>query len=439
MTKITRACIAVVGAMLLSSQVSAENWPQWRGPNFDGSTTETHLPNTLDPKANLAWSTELPGPGCATPVIFGDRIFFSAVDKNTKKLLALCAGKTDGKILWTKEIGQGSIHNERNDLASPSPICDAKMAWFYYGSGDLVAFDHDGKQLWARNLQKDYGNFNYQWLYGASPLLHGGKLYVPVLHRDRPVGRGNAAASSNPAESYLLCLDPATGKNLWRHIRPTDAISESQEAYTTPIPMDVNGKTQIILAGGDHVTGHDADTGRELWRSPTYNPTKIASWRTVTSACAGDGLVFASPPKGGPMFAVKPNGGDSNVPAELAWTNPAVTTDVCAPLFYQGQLFVLDGDHKKPLYCLDPKSGEKKWTAPLGGNSVFRASPTGADGKIYCMSEAGDLVIVSAADGKILDRHSLGSESPARSSIVACDGQIFIRTADHLYAFGKKG
>ena len=434
MNKLTQACITVTGAMLLAMPLQAENWTQWRGPQQNGSTAEKGLPEKLDPKENLAWSTELPGASCATPVIFGDRIFFTAVEKNTQKLLALCANKTDGKILWTKTVGD-SRHNERNDFASPSPITDGKTVWFYFGSGDLVAFDLDGKEIWARNLQKDFGDFHMQWLYAASPLLHGGKLYVPVLHRDVPVHTKEPSAAR--ADSYLLCVDPATGKDLWRIVRPNDAIAESKEAYTTPIPIEVAGKTQIVIVGGDCVTGHDADNGKELWRSPNYNPTKIQSWRTVASACAGDGLIFASPPKRGPMFAVKPNAGETPA-AELAWKSPDISTDVCVPLFYQDHLYVLDGDRKAPLYCLDPKTGEKKWTVELGGGKVFRASPTGADGKIYCMNEAGDIWVVSAADGKILDKHSLGTETPARSSIVVSDGLVIVRTADHLYAFGNK-
>ena len=308
----TRACIAMAGVMLLSTSVRADNWAQWRGPHFDGSTAETHLPDALDVKSNLAWSTEMPGPGCATPVVFGDRIFFTALDKSTKKLLALCAGKGDGKILWSKEIGYGNVSNQRNDMASPSPITDGKTVWFYYGTGDLVAFDYTGTQRWARNLEKDFGKFHMQWISSASPLLFNGKLYVPVLHRDVPIPSRGAgpSATAAPSESYLLCVDPATGKDLWRIIRPTDALDESQESYATPLPIEVGGKSQIVIVGGDFVTGHDPDNGKELWRTPNYNPSKSRTYRTVASACAGDGLVFASPPKHGPMFAIQPNGGE---------------------------------------------------------------------------------------------------------------------------------
>ena len=435
----TRACIAMAGVMLLSTSVRADNWAQWRGPHFDGSTAETHLPDALDVKSNLAWSTEMPGPSCATPVVFGDRIFFTALDKSTKKLLALCAGKGDGKILWSKEIGYGNVSNQRNDMASPSPITDGKTVWFYYGTGDLVAFDYTGTQRWARNLEKDFGKFHMQWISSASPLLFNGKLYVPVLHRDVPIPSRGAgpSATAAPSESYLLCVDPATGKDLWRIIRPTDALDESQESYATPLPIEVGGKSQIVIVGGDFVTGHDPDNGKELWRTPNYNPSKSRTYRTVASACAGDGLVFASPPKHGPMFAVQPNGGESTE-AKLAWQSKEVTTDVCVPLFYQGLLYVLDGDGKNPLHCLNPKTGEKKWSVDLGGNAVFRTSPTGADGKIYCMNEKGDVLVIAALDGKILSRQSLGTDSPSRASIIVSDGQIFVRTGDHLYAFGKK-
>jgi outer membrane protein assembly factor BamB len=439
MKSMTWASIAITGSMLLVAPVFAENWPQWRGPHFDGSSPETSLPEKLDPKTDAAWSTELPGPGAGTPVIWGDRVYLGALDRNTKKLYALCLNRANGTILWQKPVGLGALSNRMNDLASPSPITDGKTVWFYFGTGDLAAFDPEGNPLWARNIEKEHGKFNMLWLYSASPLLYGGKLYIPVLHRDTPVGPNGGAFSGTRADSYLLCLDPANGKDLWQVIRPTDAIAESREAYTTPIPVDVNGKTQIVVMGGDYLTGHDPETGAELWRFGSYNKDKSDTWRTVASACAGGGLVYCSPPKGGSrdasFYAVKPGGGDG-ANAQEAWKTGIITTDVCVPLYYQDRLFVLNGD-RKSLMCLDPKTGQKQWTAELGGPHVYRASPTGADGKIYCINERGDVCVVSA-DGKILSKQSLGGEGTSRSSIAVAEGQVFVRTADRLYAFAKK-
>jgi outer membrane protein assembly factor BamB len=435
--------LIAVSVVVYGFQVRGEHWPQWRGPNFDGSTSETNLPDTLDPASTLAWKVELPGPSSGTPVVFGDRIFLGSLDKNSK-LLALCLSRADGKELWRHEVGLGAMKNERNDLASPSPITDGKTVWYYYGTGDLAAFDIEGKPLWARNIEKDHGKFNMLWIYSASPLLFNGKMYIPVLHRDTPVGRRGgprgapAPAEGSMADSYLLCIDPVTGKDIWRIVRPTDAVQEAREAYTTPMPIQVGGKWQIVINGGDHVTGHDAESGKELWRSPTYNTQtpKRGDYRTVASATPGMGLVFASGPKESTLFAVEPNDG-SSPDAKLAWNSQEQRTDVCAPLFYQGKLFILNGD-RKTVSCLDPKSGQPRWSVTLGGRPVFRASPTGADGKIYCMNEGADTWVISAADGKMLGQSSLGTETPARASVVAAEGEVFVRTADHLYAFAKK-
>src|SRR4051812_34681391 len=135
----------------------ANEWRQWRGPHFNGSSDAKHLPDKLDEKANARWTTAMPGTGSGTPVVAGDRVFVSALDKASQKLLAMCLSRADGKILWSKEVGSGFQKNDRNNTASPSPITDGQTVWFYYGSGDLAAFDLEGNAKWARNITKDYG------------------------------------------------------------------------------------------------------------------------------------------------------------------------------------------------------------------------------------------------------------------------------------------
>jgi outer membrane protein assembly factor BamB len=277
----------------------------------------------------------------------------------------------------------------------------------------VAAFDVEGNALWQRNLQKDFGAFKVLFLYGATGLLQGDKYIVPVLHRTD--------------ESYLLALDAATGKDVWRVIRPTDARDESKEAYTTPMPITRNGKTEIVLLGGDCVTGHEPETGKELWRIDGWNPNKINHWRIVPSPLVIDDLIVICPPKGGAAFAFKAGS------TEWAWKNSELTSDVCTPLFYENRLYVLDGD-KKRLSCVDPATGKVQWTHDLGGHAVFRGSPTGADGKIYCMSEAGEVWVLSASEPKTLHQISLEG-ARARSTIVTAGGLVFVRTADKLFAF----
>ena len=426
------ACGLLMVPLLLSSAV-AENWPQWRGPHFNGSSESKNLPEKLDDSTRL-WETQLPGGASSTPVVSNDRIFLSCLDRNSKKLLGMCLSAKDGKVLWSKEIGLGFKQNDRNDMASPSPVTDGKWVWFYFGTGDLAAFDADGNEKWSRNIQKDFGEFNVQWIYASSPLLYKDKLYIQVLHRDvPPFGR----AKGPPADSYLLAVEPQTGKDVWRIVRPNEAMQESKESYGTPVPFENNGHEEILLVGGDCVTAHEPQTGKELWRAGGWNPRKVEHWRMVSSPVAVGDLVFVCPHKGGAIFAVKDGGQGDVTESNVAWKNNELTSDVCVPLVYKGHLYVLNGDNRKTLSCADPKTGKVLWSGTLGSGPVFRASPTGADNKIYFMNEAGDVWVVSADEFKVLGKSSLHGER-SRASIAVIDGEAFVRSGDKLFAFGHK-
>ncbi len=430
--------VALAGAFLLSNLSHAADWPQWRGPAFNGSTDETHLPVAFSKTDGVAWSVDLPGPSASTPAVVGDRIFLSTSHQTNRTMHAMALDRKTGNILWEKKIADGFNRDNRSNFSSPSPVADATRVFFFYGNGPLVAFDHSGKELWARNIAKEYGEFAFQWTFSATPLLFGGKLYVQVLQRDVAVqGRGKATGN----ESFLLALDPATGKELWRQLRPNDAVSESKEAYTTPMPVTHNGRTEIVIAGGDCLTGHDPATGKELWRWGTWNPTKIGHWRLVPSAVYGAGVILACAPKGDPIFAIKAGGNGTLTDAGIAWKGDkrVVSADVPTPLFYQGDFFVLN-EGKKNISRVDPATGEPKWTLALPGLKKYEASPTGADGKIYVMSFAGDVVVIDAQKGTILGQAAMGESGDdfIRSTIVASHGQLLIRTNTKLFCIGKR-
>src|SRR5688500_2864413 len=173
-------------ACALSPAANAENWPQWRGPHFNGAGDAAGLPDKIDKDANVAWTASMLGPSAGTPIVWGERVFVSSLDSKSKKLLAMCLSRKNGKVLWSKETGEGSRMSGNNNMASPSPITDGKHAWFHYGTGDTACFDMAGKQVWARNIVKDHGSFNYMHIYGSSPLLYEGRLYIQVIHRDMP-------------------------------------------------------------------------------------------------------------------------------------------------------------------------------------------------------------------------------------------------------------
>ncbi len=436
-----RLTIAAFLLLLAASPLRAGNWPQWRGPHFNGSADETNLPTAWSTTEGVLWSADLEGPAASTPIVWEDRVFLSGTDVARDVLQAICFDRAGGKLLWKHDVAKGIRRDYRSTYAAPSPVTDGQRVIFFFSSGQLVCYDFAGERRWARNIQDDYGTFAFNWTFASSPTLYGGKLYLQVLQRDVPVaGRGFADREN---ESYLLAVDPVSGRTLWRVTRQSAAVAESREAFSTPIPFEHEGRRELLLAGGDAITGHDPETGRELWRWDKMNPVKISHWRLVPSPVSGGGVVLLCAPKGSPIYAIKAGLAGLLGDGDLAWESGKVrelTSDVPTPAFYDGDFFVLS-DLRKSLARVAPATGEAKWVTPTPGRAKYEASPLAADGKIYLVNFDGQVDVVDAAGGEVLN--SIRMDEPAsgevvRSSVVASDGQLFIRTTRRLYCIGTE-
>jgi outer membrane protein assembly factor BamB len=441
-------------ATAFTIQLRAANWAQWRGPDFNGSSPEKNLPVTFSKTENVLWTAPLPGPSGATPVVWGDVVLLSSTDEATKTCSAIAIDRKTGKELWRVKVVEGVGRDRMSTFSNSSPVTDGKHAWFFFSTGEFVCFDMQGKEVWRKNIEKDYGQFAYQWTFGSSPLLFDGRLYLLVLQRNVPMhGRGR---TDKPIESYLLALDPATSKELWKVARPSEAQQESLESYSTPMPYTRNSRTELLITGGDCISGADPKTGQEFWRWGTWNARRVGDWRLVPSATAGGDVALACGPKGAPVYAVKLGGKGTLPDTSIAWQSyvqtaeePArsahslevkdLSSDVPTPLFYAGRFYVLNGGKKK-LFCLDP-SGKILWSGDLKGKDIFQASPTAADGKIYVMNFAGEVFVVQAggSEFKLLHTADMGEgENMLRASIPISQGQLFIRTSKNLFCVGKK-
>lgn len=425
--------------LIFTSSLRSENWPNWRGPNFDGSSTETKLPDKFSQTENIAWSVDLPGEASSSPVIWGDKVFLTTANAETNKLECLCLNFKSGEKLWSKVGGEGFRQDDKSNYATPSPVVDAKHVWFFFGQGDLLCMDHDGKLIWQRNIQKEYGDFAFLWTFSTSPLLFQDKLYLQVLQRDTAVsGRGKPEGN----DSYLLILNPADGKEIARVTRATDAKSEAKEAFTTPTPVKVGAQWQLIIAGGDCLTGHDPATGAELWRTPSWNPTKIGHWRLVPSAVVGGGVALACAPKKEPVYAIKLDAKNKGMLGDdaIAWKSDSkvASSDVSAPLFYDGRFYILDSD-RKALTCLAP-DGKVFWRGEIPSKAKFECSPTGADGKVYMLNHRGEVSIAKAGGDQFELLHQVdmgtGGEKDNRANIAVSQGRILVRTNKKLWCVG---
>jgi len=195
----------VVSILAIANQPHAANWPQWRGPNLDGTSAETDLPLTWGPEQNVAWKLALPAGSGSTPVVWGDRVFLTLAENEKEgELFLWCVDGGDGKVLWRRSLGGGNEFLRKHDMASPSPVTDGKRVWVMTGTGIVRAFGLAGETLWTRDLQADYGKFGLQWGYASSPLLWDGALFIQVLHgmhTDDPSYLLRLHAGSWPARS----------------------------------------------------------------------------------------------------------------------------------------------------------------------------------------------------------------------------------------------
>jgi outer membrane protein assembly factor BamB len=404
--------------------VSAENWPQWRGPMLNGVSNEKNLPVKWTTEENVTWKLPLPDRSGATPIIWGETIFLN-VAEGTEKVgtLSLWAvERTKGAVLWKKAMGAGDVRMRKQNMSSPSPVTDGRNVWALTGTGMLKCFDFKGNEIWARDIQKEYGRFGLNWGYGSSPLLHEDSLYVPVLH---------GMKTDDP--SYILRLNKLTGKTIWRHERPTAAIRESPDWYGTPMLLKYNGKTELIISGGDCVTGHDLATGKELWRAYGLNPSNDPFYRIVNSPVAVDGLIYVGS-KYRPYMAVRAGGSGDVTNSHRAWlieNGPDVPTPVT-----DGKYLYMVRDNGV-FACLDAKTGKDIYPPQRLKPGTYSSSPVLADGKIYASNEEGWTVVVKAGPQfEVLAENPLNDYT--LSSPAISDGQLFLRTATHLYCVGQR-
>ncbi len=406
--------------LALLPALGAANWPQWRGPDLNGVSAEKNLPTKWSATENVAWKLAMPDRSGSTPIVWGSRVFLNVAEGDDLSLW--CVDRAKGTMLWKRPLGSGNVKMRKHNMSSPSPVTDGRAVWVMAGTGVLKSFDFEGRELWTRDIQKDYGQFGLQWGYASSPLLYEDALFVQVLH-----------GMNTDDPSYVLRIDKKTGKTLWRVERPTDAVRESPDAYTTPALLRAGKTTEIVVSGADYVTGHDPSTGKELWRAGGLNPEREANFRIVASPIVYDGLVYV-PTRVRPLLVFKTGGRGDITKSHLVWSTvngPDVPTPVT-----DGKYFYIVND-RGIVWCLDAKTGKEIYAQQRLKPGTYSGSPVLADGRVYVTSEDGVTTVFKAGPQfEVLAENNLGEY--CLSSPAVSEGQIFIRTANHLYCIGQR-
>jgi outer membrane protein assembly factor BamB len=289
-------------------------------------------------------------------------------------------------------------------MAVPTPVTDGKNVYVLFGTADLAALDMDGKPVWIRSLAQEYGEFSNRWGMAASPVLVDGLLLVLVDHF---------------AQSYLLAIDAASGANRWKTDR------DATVGWTTPLPVKVGKRTEIIVYGTYRAMAYDAADGDHLWTVTGMH------MQCIPSPVAAGGLVVAC--SGENTMAIQLAGQKGDVTkSHVLWVNEKAKNSVPSPLLYEGLLY-LPGD-RGVVQCLDVKTGVEVWKKRLGDE--YHASPVAGDGKIYFTSKQGTIhVIESGRRFELLAQNYLDEMIVASPAI--SQGEIFLRGDKHLFCIAE--
>ena len=439
-----RISLALIAAMSVgiaaTGSTTAGNWPQWRGPDGSGISTEKNLPAEWTPSKNIKWKTAIDGRGHSSPIVWENKIFLTtaiegdvvpgakapthmmgdkefvhpdsvgANKKHTFKVIAL--NRDTGKILWQSVAFEGTPYDDRHrksSYAASTPATDGKMVFAFFGSEGLYAYDFNGKLAWKADMGK-LGTVGMGT--GTSPIVFENLVIVQ-------------ADEENATASFMVGFDKKTGKEVWRTPRKV------QVSWSTPLLVKTAKRAELITSGTESIISYDPATGKELWTHKGVEsnaiPSPVANNETAY-------LVAGFPAKIAMAIRLGGSGDVTGTPSVL-WKHTKGTAYVPSPILYGDYLYLTTD--RGILTCIDAKTGEIKYE---GGRipipATFTASPVAFEGKILMTSEDGDTFIVKAGPKhEIIGTNSVGE--PVYASPAIADGRIYIRGEKHIYAIGS--
>ena len=430
--------LVLVAVGMVRAQSDA-HWPQWRGPFFNGMA-RGDAPTVWSDTKNIKWKAEIPGRGFSTPVIWGDKIFLTTAIPTGKaveppasapaegrrggggagplvehRFELLCLDRKTGKVLWQKTAKTATphegYHRAYGSFASNSPITDGRYVYASFGSRGLYAYDFNGKLIW----EKDFGvqmKMRLAFGEGAAPLLLRGQLFVVFDHE---------------AGSFIVAVDKRNGKELWRTTR------DEPSSWSTPLAIEHNGRTEIVVSATNRVRSYDARTGKVVWESAGLGSNVIPV--PVTH----NGIVFVMSGHRDPkLMAIKlGKEGDLTGSDAIAWSHTRGLAYTTSPVLYDNKLYVVTDNGM--VSAFNATTGEPYYAQTrLPKASNLKASPVGANGKLYLATEDGDVVVLKMGEKfEVLSVNTLEDQVFIATPVIA-DGELFLRGQNTLFCISEK-
>jgi len=388
---------------LLATPLLAEDWPQFRGPAGQGHSAEKGLPLNWSGTQNVRWKTPIPGSGWSSPSIAGNTIWLTTATGDGASLRLLSLDATTGKVGGNTEVfrvgDKGPGLHQKNSFASPTAIVQGDRIYVHFGFYGTACLNTKGEILWKQIVK-----YEPQHGPGGSPVLFEDLLIFSCDGFDA---------------QFVIALDAVTGKTRWKTAR-----GKGNQAYTTPLLIDVAGKAQLVSPGAHHAYAYDPRTGKELWYIEYGD-----GFSNVPRPVYAHGLVYICSGFFQPiLFAVRPDGRGNVTKSHVAWSHPRAVPLTPSPVVVGDDLYMISDNGIGT--CLDAKTGKQHWQHRIGGN--HSASPIAADGRIYFLSEEGESTVIAPAKEytqlakNVIDERTLAS--------IAVSGKAFFLRGDrHLY------
>jgi len=428
-TSILLLCLLCLFPLFLPAETAAEDWPGWRGPRSDGTSVEKEIPirwNGADGK-NIAWKAAIPGKGHGSPIVFGERIFLVTCFEEIKDRVLSCLDRGSGRILWQQVVLRAPLEKQHrlNSYASSTPAADGKLVYVSFlepdtaladpsdpAGGDMAtpgnmlvaAYDFQGEQQWVARP----GRFSSRHGYCSSPILYESLV---ILNGD------------HDGDGYLVALDRATGKTVWKRPRVNNTRS-----YCPPIIREIDGRVQMVLSGTKCVASYDPQNGRRHWIID--GPTE----QYVASLVFNGELFFMT--AGFPEFhimAIRPDGQGNVTDTHVVWHTTKGCSYVPSPIVAGGGRYFLVVSDIGIASCFEAETGRRCWMERIGPH--YSASLVEAEGLVHFLSDEGVTTIVRPGETfDVVAENELGERCFASPAISG--GRIYLRAEGHLYAIG---
>jgi len=418
-TKQVLKVLLVTFVISFSSISKGQQWSRYRGPNGQGISYAQNIPVKWTQK-DYNWEVSLPGGGHSSPVLWGDKLFVTSGDQKTDNGYLLALRVSDGKILWQKQYSLASYRpNPRNSYAAATPAVDADHVYVLWPTPEetnLIALDHDGGEIWKRSFEGVYCQ------HGA-----GGS---PIVFDDIVVFTHEHEKSTKDARSAWIAVDRKTGRTRWELQRQTGP----KTSYSTPCLYSPHTDTpQLIFTSNSHgITGVNPRKGTVIWEAASLLPARVVSspviaGRLLIGSC-GDGS------RGKCLVAINPVASGESFKLVKAYTIDRSTAPyVPTSIANEGLLFTFHDSGY--VACLRSATGEQLWREKPAGK--FFGSPVWVSGKLYCITTAGEVIVIRAASTyELLAVNPLGERS--HSTPAVADGIIYLRTFSNLISIGPE-